>query len=172
MRAQTGKRGRRGLACARRGFSLIELLIVVAVILTIAAIAIPNFIQSKIRANEAAAVQNMRNITTGEVVYSTTYGIGFSSTFAKLGPPPGGSLFMDANNAGLIDDVLAAGTKAGYQYSYLASAAVGGMVSAYTITASPVNPGMTGQRYFFTDQSGVIRSSTSGPADVNSTPLS
>ncbi len=62
-----------------RGFSLIELLIVVAVILVIAAIAIPNFIRSKMRANEASAVANIRNITTGEVIYSTTYNIGYSS---------------------------------------------------------------------------------------------
>src|SRR5712692_2690769 len=113
------KRSSRGA----RGFSLIELLIVVAVILIIAGIAIPNFIRSKMRANEAAAVSNLRNISTAEVSYSTTYGIGFSSTLAKLGPAPGGSIFVDANNAGLIDDVLAAAIsgssgKSGYTFNY------------------------------------------------------
>jgi len=71
---EPGKHGQ-----SNEGFSLVELLIVVAIILIIAGIAIPNFIQSKMRANEAAAVQNSRNITTAEVVYSTTYGSGWCS---------------------------------------------------------------------------------------------
>ena len=71
--------------CSAQGFSLIELLIVVAVILIIVAIAIPNFVQSKMRANEASAVQNLRNITTAEVIYSTTYSIGFSPDLPSLG---------------------------------------------------------------------------------------
>ncbi len=97
------------------GFSLIELLIVVAVILIIAAIAIPNFIRSKMMANEAAAVQNSRNVTTAEVVYSTTYGIGFSPNLTSLS---GNSAVVDQNNAGLIDSVLAAGAKSGYSFTY------------------------------------------------------
>ncbi len=67
------------------GFSLIELLVVVAVILIIAAIAIPNFIRSRMRANESAAAQDARTITTAEVIYSTTYGIGFSAIFGRAG---------------------------------------------------------------------------------------
>src|SRR5712692_9553686 len=119
------KRSSRGA----RGFSLIELLIVVAVILIIAGVAIPNFIRSKMRANEAAAVSNLRNISTAEVSYSTTYGIGCSSNLAKLGPPPGGSVFVDANNAGLIDDVLATGVKTGYVFTYAST------TSTYTVNA-------------------------------------
>ena len=69
----------------QRGFSLIELLIVVAVILIIAAIAIPNFIRSRMRANETAAVQNLRNITTANTVYLITYGVGFADSLAQLG---------------------------------------------------------------------------------------
>ena len=70
------------------GFSLIELMIVVAVILIIAGIAIPNFIRSKMRANEAGAVSNMRTIATASVVYNTTYGVGFAPSLPALGGDP------------------------------------------------------------------------------------
>jgi len=156
-----------------RGFSLIELLIVVAVILTIAAIAIPNFIRSKMRANEAAAVSNLRNISTAEVVYSTTYGIGFSSNLAKLGPPPGGSVLVDANNAGLIDDVLAAGVKTGYRFTYGAVDVNGdGVMDTYTVNGDPLNPGNTGQNYFFVDQTSVIKRNASAVAGPSDPPIS
>jgi type IV pilus assembly protein PilA len=157
-----------------RGFSLIELLIVVAVILTIAAIAIPNFIRSKMRANEAATVSNLRTISTAEVVYSTTYGIGFSSNLAKLGPPPGGSVLVDANNAGLIDDVLAAaipgsGGKTGYTFNYNVAGAGN---TTYTVNADPLNPGTTGQNYFFVDQTSVIKRNISAKAGPGDPPIS
>src|SRR5207245_11139580 len=98
-----------------KGFALVELLIVVAVILTIAAIAVPSFIRSRMPANEGAAVANLRDITTAEVVYFTTYVIGFSSNLKKLG---GNLILADVNNAGLIDDVLASGTRTGYIFTY------------------------------------------------------
>jgi len=157
-----------------RGFSLIELLIVIAIILTIAAIAIPNFMRSKMQANEAAAVSNLRTISTAEVVYSTTYGIGFSSNLAKLGPPPGGSVFVDANNAGLIDDVLAAAIlgssgKSGYTFNYNAA---GTGNTTYTVNADPLNPGTTGQNYFFVDQTSVIKRNASAVAGASDPPIS
>ena len=71
----------------QRGFSLIELLIVVAIILIIAAIAIPNFLRSRIAANQASAIESLRVISTAEVTYSTTYGTGFSTSLSALGPP-------------------------------------------------------------------------------------
>ena len=157
---------------ANHGFSLIELLIVVAIILVIAAIAIPNFLRSRMAANEAAAVASLRNITTAQVVYSTTYGIGYSATLADLAPTPGNPLLTTQNNAGLIDDVLASGRKSGYVFVYNATDADGdGRMDAFTITAAPLNPGSTGQRRFYTDQSGVIRANMNGAADVNSTPI-
>ena len=85
MRSRTKQPGERGMARAARGFSLIELLVVVAVILIIAAIAIPNFLRSKMRANEASAVSSLRSITTADVVYSTTYGVGYSPSLGVAG---------------------------------------------------------------------------------------
>jgi len=143
---------------SNRGFSLIELLIVVAIILVIAAIAIPNFMRSRIAANEAASIQNMRNIVTANVVYSSTYGIGYAQTLNALGPA--GASLPSSTNAALIDDVLASGTKSGYSYVYLPAAAVNGVTPTYTLNANPVTPGVTGYRYFFTDDSGVIRQNT------------
>ena len=157
---------------SNHGFSLLELLIVVAIILVIAAIAIPNFLRSRMAANEASAVQNLRNITTAQVVYSTTYGIGYSAQLAHLGPTPGNPVATSPTNAGLIDDVLAAGAKSGYNFTYNATDADGdGNREAFTITAVPSNPGSTGQRRFFSDQSGIVRADIAGPADVSSTPI-
>src|SRR5579862_4115126 len=136
---------------ASRGFSLVELLVVVAVILIISAIAIPNFIRSKMRGNEAAAVANLRNITTAETVYSTTYGIGYTTNLTQLG---GTTVIVDQNNAGLIDSVLASGSKTGYTFTYtVLSADVSGHVLAFAVTADPTLPGQSGDRHFYADQS-------------------
>lgn len=152
-----------------RGFSLIELLLVVAVILIIASIAIPNFIRSKMRANEAAAVQNLRNITTAEVVYSTTYSIGYSPTLGALG---GNSVTVDATAAGLIDEVLASGVKSGYTYSYsVISSDPLGHVTAYSLTADPAVAGTSGVNHFYADQSGVIRENGTATASSSDTPI-
>ena len=162
---------RRGKACkGARGFSLIELLLVVAIILIIAAIAIPNFMRSRIAANESASVQNLRNITTANVVYSSTYGIGYASTLAALGPPAGAAE-PSATNAQLIDEVLATGTKSGYTYSYTPGSPVNGVIDSFQLTSSPITPGITGNRYFYTDDSGVIRQNTSAPASVSDVPI-
>ncbi len=152
------------------GFSLIELLIVVAIILIIAAIAIPNLMRSRMAANESATAQNMRTITTAEVTYFTTYGVGFSATLADLGPPIGGGP-ATVNKAGLIDDVLAAGAKAGYTYTYVSGAPVAGVISSYTLNTDPSVPGSSGQRHFYTDQTGVIHQNTSAPAGINDPPI-
>jgi type IV pilus assembly protein PilA len=162
------RRGRRRLpvrpsaSTKPNGFSLIELLIVVAVILVIAAIAIPNFIRSKMRANETAAVANMRTVSTGEVVYNTTYGIGFSPTLNALGGNP---TIPDATQAGLIDSVLSGGTKSGYQYTYtVITTDANGNVIDYSVNADPSIPGTSGDRRFYTDQSAIIRFNTTATA--------
>ena len=152
----------------QKGFSLIELLIVVAIILIIAAIAIPNLLRSKMAANEASAVGSLRTLNTACITYSTTYGTGYPAALANLGPGAPAT----AATADLIDGVLAAGTKSGYTFAYAAGAAVGGQIPTYTITADPVNRGTTGQRGFFTDQSGVIRADPGATATVASPPIS
>jgi len=153
----------------QRGFSLIELLIVVAIILIIAAIAIPNLMRAKIAANEASAVGSLRTLNTACVAYATTYG-GFPNSLSNLGPSNGATPTSAMSD--LVDSVLASGSKTGYTFSFSAGAASGGFPQSYSFTAHPVTVGSTGQRYFYTDQSGVIRASTSGAADSSSTPIS
>jgi len=162
MRAQQNALRDRKTSRSSRGFSLIELLIVVAVILIISAIALPNFLRAKMRANEASAVANMRNIDTAEVVYSTTYGIGFSPSLTSLGGSP---TTPDATQAGLIDSVLSAGSKTGYIYTFaVTSSDSSGNVYGYSVNADPSLAGTTGDRHFYSDQSGIIRQNGTGVA--------
>jgi prepilin-type N-terminal cleavage/methylation domain-containing protein len=153
----------------QQGFSLIELLIVVAIILVIAAIAIPNLIRSKISANEASAVATLRTLNTSAVAYSNSYG-NYPPTLASLGPVSGGAA-PTSTTADLVDSVLGndPATRSGYTFVYVAT---GSPVSSYGITATPVTNGTTGQRGFFTNQTGVIRVNNTGTATSASTPLS
>jgi len=151
---------------AARGFSLIELLIVVAIILIIAAISVPNLLRSRMAANEASAVGSLRAINAACVAYLTTFG-GFPSALTNLGT----SGPATSSSADLIDNLLAGGVKTGYTFTYTAGAAAGGVIPVYTLTAAPLVPDQTGQRYFFTDQSGVIRFNTSAAATASDAPL-
>jgi type IV pilus assembly protein PilA len=149
---------------SQRGFSLIELLIVVVVILVIAAIAIPNFMRSRTAANQASAVQSLRVIGSAEANFSSTYGTGFSASLAQLGAPAGGGQ-VSATAAGLIDDLLAAGVKSGYNFVYTPTSQDStGKYNGFTIQANPSVFGQTGNTYYYMDETNVIRYNASATA--------
>lgn len=142
-----------------RGFSLIELLIVVAIILIVAAVAVPNLVRSRMSANEASAVASMRTVITSEIVYSSTYANGFSSNLLSLSDggtatnciPPA---VASATAACLLDSNVASGTKNGYIFTYAPSGS--GTFDTYTLNGDPGTPG-AGQRHFYSDQTNVLR---------------
>jgi prepilin-type N-terminal cleavage/methylation domain-containing protein len=153
----------------QKGFSLIELLIVVAIILIIAAIAIPNLLRSRMAANEASAVGSLRTINTAEVTYATAYpSEGFAAALVNLGgPAPCGPATIAT--ACLIDEVLSAtAKKSGYSFTAPGVAPIPRV--SYTATAVPTIVGSSGQRAFFTDQSGVIRYDLTGAGATAASP--
>ena len=139
-----------------RGFSLIELLIVVAIILVIAAIAVPSYLHARIEANESSAVGGLRTLNTAQVTYSSAYPtVGFASALSSLGgtscTPP------NSTSACLIDTVLAGGSKSGYTYSL--TGAAGTPTATYQIIANPLLWNVSGIRYFCSFQDAVVRAS-------------
>jgi type IV pilus assembly protein PilA len=162
----------------QKGFSLIELLIVVAIILIIAAIAIPNLMRSRMAANESSAVGSVRTINTAMVTYSAAYpDTGFAALLANLGGTTAACApgqVATVANACLIDSLLSVTQqKSGYQFA-AAGAPVGGSTTnnTYTVTATPLGIGSTGQRGFYSDQSGVIRYTLDGTVPTTaSSPL-
>jgi type IV pilus assembly protein PilA len=146
----------------QKGFSLIELLIVVAIILIIAAIAIPNLIKSKMAANEASAVGSLRTLTTGEIAYASACpAIGFTHTLADLGTNatcPGGN--------SQIDSTLQGGTKSGYVFANPGRTSGNVPETQFAWTGLPASTS-SGTRGFYVDESGVIRYTPNGVAPTN-----
>lgn len=150
----------------QKGFSLIELLIVVAVILIICAIAIPNLMRARMSANETSAVASMRSIFTAEVAYmaqgwSNPGVIGYSTLLTDLGSttcsPPTPTSACQIDNA--LASASTVGTaKSGYYFTY--TPATNGLFNTgFILQGDPVQRGATGQRSFFVDQTGIIRQS-------------
>jgi prepilin-type N-terminal cleavage/methylation domain-containing protein len=154
-----------------KGFSLIELLIVVAIILIIAAIAIPNLLRSRIAANQASAVGSLRTLNTAEITYSSTFNVGFTQTLGYLAPPTTAGANPTSTAAGLIDSILALGSKSGYSFTYTPGASDStGRINTYAITAVPIT-NSTGTNYYYTDQSGVIRQNSTTTAASTDSPI-
>jgi len=142
---------------SEKGFSLIELLLVVAIILIIAAIAVPNYLRARIAANQASAVESCRAINEANITYISDYGQGFASALVVLQPPSGGGQ-PTFSAAGIIDSVLASGEKNGYTLVYSpGSPDSNGFYQAYTLNANPSQLGITGNSYYYSDQTFIIR---------------
>jgi prepilin-type N-terminal cleavage/methylation domain-containing protein len=139
-----------------KGFSLIELLIVVAIILIIAAIAIPNLMRARIAANESSGVASIRTINTAEVSYSTAFpSNGYAAALANLG---GATPCTPAVATGcLIDNVLAGGTKSGYSFLATGANPINGINTTYAAGTAPVTYNQSGVRKFCSIEDGVIR---------------
>jgi type IV pilus assembly protein PilA len=148
----------------QRGFSLIELLIVIAIILIILSIALPQMSKSRMHAQEMAAIKTLNTINTTEIQYQSQFGK-FATAIAQLGPPPsGGGEGPEA--AGLISGTLASGTSSGYNFTITQTP------GGYAVSAVPKTFGSTGRRTFYTDQTGVMRENWSqDPATPTSAEL-
>jgi type IV pilus assembly protein PilA len=141
-----------------KGFSLIELLIVVAIILIIAVIAVPSFLRSRMAANESAAVASLRTLNSAEISYNSAYPtVGFAGTLSALSgttcTPP------NSTSACLIDTALATGQRSGYSFTLTGGS--GTPSGGYSATAGPIVYNYSGMRYFCSYADAVIRVSSS-----------
>jgi type IV pilus assembly protein PilA len=159
---------------------------VLPIVLIVAAIAIPNLLRARMAANEASAVGSVRTIETAAFLYDSAYSNGFPPSLAAMDGRGGGSRSCD--HAQMIESILASGQKSGYVFTYVAlpamadsqppdsqKAAANGCTvrggTTFTVNADPITRGTTGQRSFFANQTGVIRSDTDGPASADSKPI-
>jgi type IV pilus assembly protein PilA len=142
------------------GFSLIELLIVIAIILIIVGIAVPKFNSARMNANETAVINEVKSIHTAQTQYLSQFGK-FATTLTELGPPPSGGPGPQA--ADLLPNSLVSGDKDGYTFTLTATPA------GYNINANPKTYNTTGRRTFFSDQTMSIHQNwSSEPANATS----
>lgn len=151
----------------QKGFSLIELLIVVAIILIIAAIAIPSLLRSRMAANESSAVATLRTLNSAMITYNSTYPtVGYAAALSNLGPSAATPCTSSSTTACLIDSVLASnGLPAGSGksgFSFAATGAGGPPANKYYVTATPVALHATGDRSFCSSEDAVVRANPAG----------
>jgi type IV pilus assembly protein PilA len=153
----------------QKGFSLIELLIVVAIILIIAAIAIPNLLRARMAANESSAVASIRTVNTAEITYNSTYPtVGFATSLSTLGGALGAACSPATTTACLIDSVLAnngnpaASGKSGYSFKTGTGTVSGGVNVGYTVVGVPLTINQTGIRAFCAEEDAVVRVDPAG----------
>ncbi len=160
-----------------KGFSLLELLIVLSMLLIIVAIATPTVCHSRIASNEASATASLRALRNAELTYASTYRSGFTDTLTRLGSPAAG-VTPSVTNADLVDPVLSGAvngstnsfTKNGYTLTYTPNGAFGS-ITTFTINAEPLTRGSSGQRSFYADQTANIRANATAPATLADQPI-
>ena len=153
----------------QKGFSLIELLIVVAIILIIAAIAIPNLLRARMAANESSAVASVRTVTTAEITYQTGYPtVGYAPALTNLGGALGAACTPSSTTSCLLDSVLsnngnpAGSGKSGYSFTTGTGTVAGGVNVGFTVLAKPLTVNQTGIRGFCAEEDAVVRVDPAG----------
>ena len=142
---------------SRNGFTLIEIMVTIAIIATIAAMAISSMLRSRMHANETIAVTSCKTVASACQSYFSTKDT-YPSSLADLAAPN--------SNPPYIDDNLATGQKAGYDFTYRLNNPV-----SFALNASPTYPGRTGERYFYIDETGLLTFNKDGAAGPNDTPV-
>lgn len=160
----------------QKGFSLIELLIVVAIILIIAAISIPALTRARVAADESSTVGSVRTINTAEISYNAAYpSVGFATTLSNLGGPSGAACTPSSTSGCFIDSVLSTGSKSGYSFAMSAGSCTAGTPqNCYSVAATPQFASYTGARSFCSFEDAVVRYSTgtlTNPCTASVAPL-